>query len=260
MPRFSANISIMFNEYDFLDRFQVAKDCGFNAIEIQFPYEYSMKELLTAKKRSEVDIILINIGAGDLIAGGAGIAAYPGREEEFRVSVGEACEYANSLNPRFVNVLAGCPPLNELDKEHCLDVLGSNLNYAAATFEKIGVTVLTEAVNTNDRPGDLISTTSAAIGIIERAGHDNLAIQYDLYHMQIMEGYLVETIRDNLDKIGHIQFADTPGRNEPGTGEINFPNLFDAIDEMGWKGWLGAEYFPSKKTEDTLSWMQEPVT
>ena len=139
-------------------------------------------------------------------------------------------------------------------------MLASNLYHAAEAFEKIGTKVLTEAVNTIDRPGFLLNSTAAAVEIIERAGHKNLAIQYDVYHMQIMEGNLVNTIRDNLDQIGHIQFADTPGRHEPGTGEINFPNLFDAIDKMGWKGWLGAEYVPSKRTEKTLGWMPELAT
>ena len=255
MPRFSANISVMFKEHDFLDRIPIAKEYGFDAVEIQFPYEIPVNELVTRKQNYGVEIILINVGAGDLTSGGPGIASYPGREKEFQIAVEKAYEYAEHLQVKFVNVLAGNPPLDEFDKERCLDVLSSNLNYAAAKFENIGVKVLTEAVNTNDRPGFLISTTPAAVGIIERAGHENLAIQYDLYHMQIMEGNLVETIQSNLDRIGHIQFADTPGRQEPGTGEINFFNLFNAIDEMGWKGWLGAEYIPSTRTESTLGWM-----
>ena len=257
MAQFSANISVMFKEYEFLDRFQIAKECGFNAVEIQFPYEIPEIKLLACKKNSGVEILLINVGAGDLTSGGPGIAAYPGRETEFKVEVKKAYEYAEYLNVKFVNVLAGSPPLDEFDEDRCLGVLSSNLNYAAAEFEKIGVQVLIEAVNTLDRPGFLISSTTAAIGAIDRAGHGNLAIQYDLYHMQIMEGNLIETIRGNLDRIGHIQFADTPGRMEPGTGEINFSNLFNAIDEMGWKGWLGAEYVPSIRTESTLGWMTE---
>ena len=255
MPRFSANISVMFEEYDFLDRFQIAKECGFNAVEIQFPYEIPANKLVATKQNVGVDIILINVGAGDLTSGGPGIAAYPGREKEFKVAVEKAYEYAEILNVRFVNVLAGSPPLDEFDEANCLDIFSSNLNYAAAEFEKIGVMVLTEAVNTKDRPGFLISTTSAAIGAIDRAKHGNLAIQYDLYHMQIMEENLVETIRGNLDRIGHIQFADTPGRKEPGTGEINFSYVFDAIDRMDWQGWLGAEDIPSIRTESTLGWM-----
>ena len=260
MPRFSVNISTMFTEHDFLDRFRIAKKYGFSAVEIQFPYEFPLTRVLAAKESAGVEIILINIGAGDLTTGGPGIAAYPGREDQFKVSVEEAYKYADSLKPTFVNVLAGAPSLEKFEKRQCLDVLASNLYHAAQAFEEIGTKVLTEAVNTNDRPGFLLNSTAAAIEIIERAGHKNLAIQYDVYHMQIMEGNLVNTIRDNLDQIGHIQFADTPGRHEPGTGEINFPNLFDAIDKMGWKGWLGAEYIPSKRTEETLGWMPELAT
>ena len=260
MPRFSVNISTMFTEHDFLDRFRIAKKYGFSAVEIQFPYEFPLTRVLAAKESAGVEITLINIGAGDLTTGGPGIAAHPGREEQFKVSVKEAYKYADSLKPTSVNVLAGAPSLEKFERRQCLDVLASNLYYAAEAFEKIGTKVLTEAVNTNDRPGFLLNSTAAAIEIIERAGHKNLAIQYDVYHMQIMEGNLVNTIRDNLDQIGHIQFADTPGRHEPGTGEINFPNLFDAIDKMGWKGWLGAEYIPSKRTEETLGWMPELAT
>ena len=250
----------MFTEHDFLDRFRIAKKYGFSAVEIQFPYEFPLTRVLAAKESAGVEITLINIGAGDLTTGGPGIAAYPGREEQFKVSVEEAYKYADSLKPTSVNVLAGAPSLEKFERRQCLDVLASNLYYAAEAFEEIGTKVLTEAVNTNDRPGFLLNSTAAAIEIIERAGHKNLAIQYDVYHMQIMEGNLVNTIRDNLDQIGHIQFADTPGRHEPGTGEINFPNLFDAIDKMGWKGWLGAEYIPSKRTEETLGWMPELAT
>ena len=255
MPRFSTNISVMFHEHDFLSRFQVAKDNGFDAIEIQFPYEIPLTELLNAKDSAGVEITVINVGAGDLSIGGPGIAGYPGREDQFKVAVEKAHKYADKLKPVNINVLAGFPPLDQFERRQCLDVLASNLNYAAAILEETGATVLTEAINTNDRPGFLVSSTSAAVEIIKHAGHKNLAIQYDIYHMQIMEGNLVNTIRDNLDWIGHIQFADTPGRNEPGTGEINFPFLFHAIDEMGWTGWLGAEYIPSQQTEHTLNWM-----
>ena len=250
----------MFTEYDFLDRFKVARKHGFSAVEIQFPYEFPLTKVLAAKESAGVEITLINIGAGDLTTGGPGIAAHPGREEQFKVSVEEAHKYADSLKPTSVNVLAGVPSLKKFERRQCLDVLASNLYYAAEAFDNIGTKVLTEAVNTIDRPGFLLNSTAAAIEIIERSGHKNLAIQYDVYHMQIMEGNLVNTIRDNLDQIGHIQFADTPGRHEPGTGEINFPNLFDAIDKMGWKGWLGAEYIPSKRTEETLGWMPELAT
>ena len=172
-------------------------------------------------------------------------------------AVEEAYDYVATLKPITMNVLSGWPSMEEFSREQCLGVLASNLNYAAAAFDDTGATVVTEAVNNKDRPGYLINRTAEALDVIDRAGHPNLKIEYDLYHMQIMEGDLVNTLRENLDRIGNIQFADTPGRNEPGTGEINFPYIFDALDDMGWEGYLSAEYNPSGRTEDTLSWMPE---
>ena len=257
MPRFSSNVSMMFLEYDILDRFQAACNAGFGAIEIQFPYDIPVADLLMAKEDAGVDITVLNVGAGDLTSGGPGIAAVPGREDHFKAAVEEAYEYAATLKPITMNVLSGWPPMEEFSREQCLDVLASNLNYAAAAFDDTGTTVLTEAVNNQDRPGYLINRTAEALDVIDRAGHANLKIEYDLYHMQIMEGDLVNTLRENLNRIGNIQFADTPGRHEPGTGEINFPYIFEAIDDMGWEGYLSAEYNPSGRTEDTLSWMPE---
>ena len=259
MLRFSTNISMMFREYNFLDRFQVAKDHGFGAIEIQFPYELTPEELFAAKQNAEVEITVINISAGDLSRGGPGIASVPGREDEFKAAVEEAYTYAEKLKPLNINVLAGCPPMDLFEREQCLDVLASNLNYAAVNLGETGATILTEAINTDDRPGFLLDSTSAAIEIINRAGNKDLAIQFDIYHMQIMKEDLIHTMRDNLNRIGHIQFADTPDRHEPGTGEIDFPHLFGAIDKMGWGGWLAAEYVPSHHTENSLEWMPKPA-
>lgn len=257
MPRFSANISTLFGEYEFLDRFQEAKNASFGAVEIQFPYDYDLDLLQSKKEEAEVDLVLFNIGAGDLSYGGAGIAAHPKRQDQFKLAVDEAYKYAECLRPFYVNILSGCPPCEDYGRDLCSDVLSKNLKYAAEIFLELEVKVLTEAVNTEDRPGFFLSTTSQSIEVIENAGVDNLAIQYDIYHMHIMEGNLKETIRENIDKIGHIQFADSPGRHEPGTGEINFPKLFCDLDNMGWNGWLGAEYVPSKDTKDTLAWMPE---
>ena len=257
MPRFSTNISMMFLEYDLLDRIAAAKKAGFGAIEIQFPYDTPVPDLLAAKEEAGVDITVFNIGVGDLISGGPGISAVPGREDQFKAAVEEAYDYAATLKPFTMNVLCGWPSMEEFTREQCLNVLADNLEYAATAFADTGATVLTEAVNNKDRPGYLINYTADALDIIDRAGHPNLKIEYDLYHMQIMEGDLVNTLRNNLDRIGNIQFADTPGRNEPGTGEINYPYIFEAIDEMGWDGYLAAEYNPSGRTEDTLGWMPD---
>ena len=166
---------------------------------------------MIAKEDAGVDITVLNVGAGDLTSGGPGIAAVPGREDHFKAAVEEAYEYAATLKPNTMNVLSGWPSMQEFSREQCLDVLASNLNYAAAAFDDTGTTVLTEAVNNQDRPGYLINRTAEALDVIDRAGHANLKIEYDLYHMQIMEGDLVNTLRENLNRIGNIQFADTPG-------------------------------------------------
>ena len=250
MPRFSSNISMMFLEYDLLDRFQAAQNAGFGAIEIQFPYDTSVADLLIAKEDAGVDITVLNIGVGDLISGGPGIAAVPGREDHFKAAVEAAYDYAATLKPITMNVLSGWPSMEDFTREQCLDVLASNLNYAAAAFDDTGATVLTEAVNNKDRPGYLINHTAEALDVIDRAGHANLKIEYDLYHMQIMEGDLVNTLRETLDRIGNIQFADTPGRHEPGTGEINYRNVFKYIHSRGFDGVIGMEHGNSVKGPD----------
>jgi hydroxypyruvate isomerase len=256
MPRFSANISMLFTERDLLDRFAAARAAGFGAAEIQFPYDLAPADLRAAKEDAGIEIAVINISAGDLISGGPGLAAMPGREDDFKRAVDQACEYGAALQPLNMNILAGWPPLDQFERQRCLDVLAANAALAAEALSGLGIRAIVEAVNSRDRPSYLITTTAEAIQVIDQAGHANLGIEYDIYHMQIMEGDLINTITANLARIGHIQFADTPGRHEPGTGEINFPFLFDAIDEAGWSGWLGAEYDPSGKTEDGLGWLQ----
>ncbi|MCH8110960.1 MAG: TIM barrel protein [Proteobacteria bacterium] len=255
MPRFSANISMMFLEHDPLDRVQAVRDAGFEGVEIQFPYDIPATDWVTAKERAGVEFAVINLPAGDLAAGGPGLAAMPGRETEFRDGVKRAKDYAALLRPRNVNVLAGWPPKN-LGRDRCLGILADNLAFAAAEMEEVGSRVTVEAINTRDRPASLVTTSSESIAIIDRAGHPNLAIQHDLYHMQIMEGDLIPTLERVIGRVGHIQFADTPARHEPGTGEIAFADVFAAIDRLGYDGWVGAEYDPSGRTEDSLGWLQ----
>ena len=256
MPKFSANISMMFMEHDILDRFQAAKDAGFGAIEVQFPYDIEPEDLLAAKESADVEISVINVGAGDLTSGGPGLAAMPGREDQFKAAVDQACHYAEILKPLNMHVLPGWPPMDQFDRGECIEVLVANLRFAAEALATTGTRALVEACNIQDRLGFLVHNSAQAIDVINQVGHDNLAFEYDLYHMQIMEGNLVPRMTEILAQIGHIQFADTPGRHEPGTGEINYSYVFKAIDEMGWKGWLGAEYAPSGPTTETLDWMQ----
>jgi len=256
MKRFSANISMLFADRPLLDRFQAARDAGFTGVEIQFPYDTPVDKLVAAKERAGVGISVINLPVGDMLSGGPGLAAMPGREAEFAKATAAALRYAAALKPRNVNVLSGMPPA-DLPRDKCLKTLAGNLAHAAEAMAEIGVRVVTEAVNRRDRPGFFLGTTAEALEAIDRAGHANLGLEYDLYHMQIMEGDLVPTIRREIARIGHIQFADTPGRHEPGTGEINFRFVFDAIEAAGYDGWLGAEYVPSaKRTEDGLGWFK----
>ncbi len=249
---------MLFCERPVLDRLAAARDAGFGAVEIQFPYEVGLDAIAAAQTRTGLPFAVMNFPVGDLMDGGPGLAAMPGREQAFQDGVAEAKLFAEVLRPRNVNVIVGWPPA-ELGRDACLATLIGNLRYAAAAMADIGVTVTVEPVNTRDRPGYFLSRSAEGIAAIDAAGHDNLAIEYDLYHMQIMEGDLVPTLERIIDRIGHIQFADTPGRGEPGTGEINFPFVFDAIDRLGYDGWIGAEYNPSGRTEDSLGWLKPYV-
>lgn len=254
MLRFSANISTLFLEHAELQRPQAARVAGFDAVEIQFPYEHTAAEWAEALGDARVSLAVINAPAGDLLHGGPGLAAMPGREGMFQQAVRQAADYARILRPRCVNILAGWPPA-DLDRALCLKVLAQNLRFAAEMLTPLGVRVVVEACNVRDRPGYLISRTDEALALIAQAGHPNIGMQYDLYHMQIMEGDLIRTLQRAHPHIGHIQFADNPGRHEPGTGEIRVEAVFDAIAALPYEGYVGAEYLPSRRTEDTLGWL-----
>ena len=253
MPRFSANISMLFREHESLDRVRAARRAGFEGIEVQFPYDIAAEKWRDAMRRDRMRIALFNIAAGDLITGGPGLAAVPGREGAFQEAVSAAARYAEVLEPGAVNVLPGAPG-DAFEHERCMATLAANLNHAATVMADLGVRVVVEPVNTRDRPGFFLSNSAAALSAIDRAGHANLALQYDVYHMQIMEGDLSATLERIIGRIGHIQFADPPGRHEPGTGEVNFHHLFGTLDRIGYDGWVGAEYVPSGRTEETLAW------
>jgi len=254
VPRFSANVTLMFADRPVLERIGAARAAGFPAVEIQDIYDLKLSDLAAATERADVEWALFNVPVGDWATGGSGDAAVPGREADFRAAVDHARRFAEVLRPHAVNVMAGCPP-PAVKRSRAFSILADNLRYAADVMGEIGVKVLVEALNARDRPGFLLARSADMEEAIERAGHPNLGIQYDLYHMQIMEGDLVPTMERLLPRLGHVQFADTPGRAEPGTGEINFPFVFAALDRMGYTGWVGAEYKPSARTEDTLGWL-----
>ncbi len=255
MPRFAANLSMLFADRPLLERFAAARAAGFAAVEIQFPYDVPLADLAAAKAKAGVEVGLINLPAGDTTKGDRGLGALPDRISEFRDGFGLARRYAERLGVKQLNLLAGCPG-PKVEPAAARATLIENMYLAAQTFADLGITICVEAINTRDVPGFFVSHSATAVDLIDAAGAANLALQYDLYHMQIMEGDLIPTMIRLVDRIGHIQFADTPGRHQPGTGEINFANVFAAIDRIGYAGLVGAEYRPTGRTEDSLDWLQ----
>ncbi|HHE42014.1 MAG TPA: hydroxypyruvate isomerase [Dehalococcoidia bacterium] len=256
MPRFSANLSMLFKEVGFLDRFDRAASAGFKGVEFLFPYEWDKDELLERLHRNNLEVVLHNLPAGDWNAGERGLATLADRVDEFHEAVALAVDYASALGCPCLNCLAGIPPVTQ-DPLKTLETLVANVRYAAEETAKKGIRLVVEAINSEDMPGFYLNTTRQAVDLLREVDHPNVLIQYDIYHMQIMEGNLIRTIRQNIERIGHMQLADVPGRHEPGTGEINFPNLFKAIDDAGYSGWIGCEYVPSKSTEQSLGWLKE---
>ena len=254
MPKFNANLSLLFTETDLPARFGRAAQAGFSAVELQFPYIYSKLQLADALGAAGLELVLHNLPAGDWAAGDRGIAIFPERRGEFQDSVGHAIGYAQALGCRRLNCLAGCVRAGGPGATH-FETLVENLRFAAGALEREGIALLVEPINTRDVPGFFVSTTRGALAAIDAAAHDNIYLQYDIYHMQIMEGDLTHTIESNLARIDHMQLADNPGRHEPGTGEINFANLFAAIDHFGYDGWIGCEYIPQGTTEEGLGWL-----
>ena len=253
MPRFAANLTMLFNEVQFLDRFEKAAASGFEAVEFLFPYPYPVQELKTRLQSNNLKLVLHNLPAGDWDAGDRGIACDPARVDEFRAGVPKAIEYATQLGVPQLNCLAGKTPAG-VSPQALHDTLLANLKFAAAELKKAGLKLLTEPINTFDIPGFYLNRTEQALRLHDEVGADNLFLQHDLYHMQRMEGELAATLKKHLSRIAHIQIADNPGRNEPGTGEINYKYLFRLLDEIGYSGWIGCEYKPATTTEAGLGW------
>ncbi len=253
MPRFAANLTTMFTEVEFLDRFAAAAGAGFKAVEFLLPYADDKEKLAERLRANDLVQVLHNFPAGDWDAGDRGIACHPDRIDEFREGVGQAVDYATTLGCARLNCLAGIAPAGAAP-ERLRETFVANLKFAAGVLAEAGITLLTEAINTRDVPGFYLSRTDQALAIIDDVAAPNLALQYDVYHMQVMEGDLAPTIERHLDRIGHIQISDTPGRNEPGTGEINYPFIFDHLDRLGYRGWIGCEYKPRAGTLEGLGW------
>ena len=253
MPRFAANLTMLFNEVDFLDRFAAASRAGFRGVEYLFPYAYDPKVLAAKLAENGLEQVLHNLPAGDWAKGERGNACLPERVGEFREGVAKAIQYAKALGCRQVNCLAGIPPA-DADPRRVRATFVENLRFAAGELGAEGIRLLVEPINTRDMPGFYLRRTEQALELISDAGSSNVYLQYDVYHMQIMEGDLVPTIERNLAHIAHVQIADNPGRNEPGTGEINYPFLFERLDAMGYGGWIGCEYKPRAGTVQGLGW------
>jgi hydroxypyruvate isomerase len=254
MPRFAANLTMLFNEAPFLDRFALAAKAGFKGVEYLFPYEFEKMALRAALDRHALKQVLHNLPAGDWARGERGIAILPDRIDEFRRGVASAIDYATALDCRQVNCLVGIAP-DGVAESVLRTTLVANLKFAAAELGEHGIRLLIEPINRFDIPGFYLNTVEQAASIIEEVGSDNLFIQYDLYHQQRTEGELIGTYQRHRDRIAHIQLADNPGRNEPGTGEINYPFVFDALEAAGYDGWIGCEYKPRTTTTEGLGWL-----
>ena len=253
MIKLADNLTMLYNEVDFLERFDAAAKSGFTGVEYLFPYAYPKEELVERLTKHKLRQVLHNLPAGDWAAGERGIACHPGRVGEFQEGVGTAIDYAQALGCKQINCLAGIAPAGA-DREKVRGTFVANLRFAAEKLGAAGIKLLIEPINTYDIPGFWLSRTQQALDVIRDTGSPNLFVQYDIYHMQRMEGELANTIKAHLPQIAHLQVADNPGRNEPGTGEINYRFLFGFIDSIGYDGWIGCEYKPKGKTIDGLGW------
>lgn len=255
MPRFAANLSLMFGEVAFLDRFAAAVESRFSAVEYQFPYAFDRRDIASAARDAHLPVVLHNTPPGDFDKGERGLGCIPGRQAEFRDQVTLAIDYARAVGCTKIHVMAGIWP-DGAKEEDLNKVFVENLRHAGKEAAKVGIDILIEPLSRPSVPNYFLVKSKQAIRLMDEAKVPNLYLQYDIFHMQVMEGNLAPTIERHLKRIGHIQIADAPGRNEPGTGEINFPFLLGHIDSLGYGGWVGAEYKPAGETKAGLGWFQ----
>ncbi|KAF3997596.1 2-oxo-tetronate isomerase [Glaciimonas immobilis] len=259
MPRFAANLTMMYTEHAFAERFQAAAKDGFKAVEFLFPYDYTATDLSSRLQDSGLTQALFNAPPGDWASGERGIASLPGREDEFKRSIDTALEYALVLGNDKLHVMAGLIGPDQ-DRAHHRAVYLKNLAYAARQLAPHGITLVIEPINTRDIPGFFLNRQDDAQAICAEVGLDNLRVQFDLYHCQIVEGDLAVKLKRDMARphggIGHIQIAGVPDRHEPDGGEINYPYLFNLIDALGYDGWIGCEYRPKAGTSAGLSWLK----
>lgn len=254
MPKFAANLSFLFNEVPFMDRFAAAAAAGFRAVEYLFPYEEDKNAVAQALRDHGLQNVLFNLPPGDWAAGERGLGALPGREQDFRAGVEKALDYALAAGTTQLHALAGVVPTHA-DLAECRDTFIQNLRYACERLAPHGITLLIEPINTRDMPGYFLNYQKDAHALLASVGAPNLKVQMDFYHAQIMEGDIISTFRQYLPHIGHVQIASVPNRHEPDVGELNYPWLFAMMDEAGYDGWIGCEYRPRNGTTTGLGWL-----
>jgi hydroxypyruvate isomerase len=258
MPKFAANLSFLFADRPFPERFAAAAAAGFRGVEYLFPYDYPARDVAEWLRANDLEQVLFNLAPGDWAAGERGLACLPHRRGEFAESVEQALDYAMQLDCRRLHCMAGLCPAGA-DEAELEATYIANLRHAADRLATIGATVMIEPINSRiDMPGYFLDDMALAFRLHSAITRDNVKLQYDIYHAQIIAGDLARTLEANIDRIGHIQIADNPGRHEPGTGEINYPFLFDLLDRLGYDGWVGCEYKPLATTEAGLGWMPQP--
>lgn len=255
MPKFAANLTMMFNEVPFLQRFEAAAQAGFKAVEFLFPYEHPAEDIAAQLRTHRLQNVLFNMPPGNWAAGERGLACLPGREADFRAGVAQAIGYAGALGTLRLHVMAGLLPQGADTARHRAAYVG-NLKHACAEAARHGITILIEPINTRDIPGYFLNTQADAHAVCAEVGAPNIKVQMDFYHLQIMEGDIAMKVRKYFPGIGHIQIAGVPERNEPDTGEVNYAYLFRLLDELGYDGWLGCEYRPARGTAEGLQWMR----
>lgn len=254
MPKFAANLTMMFKEVDFLERFEAAAKCGFKAVEFLWPYAYDKNELAGILKENKLEVALFNTTAGDVARGEWGHAGLPGREAEAHAELEQALDYAIALNCRTVHVMSCVVPY-PAEKEICRQVFIKNMRWAADLFAREGKILTMEALCPDIKPRYLYHSQYETLALMEEIGKDNVFIQLDTFHAQMVDGNLTHLIRDFAGKYGHVQIAAAPSRHEPDEGEIDYTYLFKLFDEVGYKGYIGCEYNPRGKTEDGLDWL-----
>ncbi|EJF89301.1 2-oxo-tetronate isomerase [Bartonella tamiae] len=254
MPRFAANLSMMFTEVPFLDRFSKAAEAGFEAVEFLFPYDYAPEILQAELRKNQLKQALFNMPPGQWDLGERGLAALPGREVEFRKNVDKALEYALALDCQYLHAMSGL--MNGHDRANCEKTFIDNFRYASDRVAEYGISVLVEPINTRNMPGYFINHQLDAVSLLEKVARKNVFVQYDLYHAQIMDGDLTILTEKMKGKFAHVQIASVPDRHEPDEGEVNFSHLFKKLDDMGYEGFIGCEYHPRGHTVDGLAWFE----